>query len=92
MALGISKEESWQRGVVNIPPGAALVLYTDGVVDAQNRQLDLFGKENMLRILRHHQGQSAQAIQDGLLAEISAFAGNSPRVDDITLMILVREP
>jgi len=91
MALGVSQDVAWAQESLQIPPGAALVLYTDGVVDAQNDAAQLYGSDQLQRFLQDHPGSSAQNIQDSLLAEIQAFSGPGPRADDITLVVLVHE-
>lgn len=92
MPLGVSDEASWQSGSIEISPSAMLLLYTDGVVDAQNRSGDFLGEQGMLDIIRPHFGQPAKNIQDILLSNLSSFAGAEPQLDDITLMVLIRDP
>jgi serine phosphatase RsbU (regulator of sigma subunit) len=91
MPLGVSDEATWQQGSQEIPPGAMLLLYTDGVLDSQNQNRDFLGEEGMLDIIRDQLGSSAQAVQDALLSGIYSFAGSEPQVDDITIMTLVRD-
>jgi sigma-B regulation protein RsbU (phosphoserine phosphatase) len=91
MPLGVSDEASWQQAVQEIPPGAMLLLYTDGVIDAQNPFGEFLGEEGMLNIIQTRIGQSAVSVQETLLATLSDFAGAEPQVDDITLMTIIRD-
>jgi serine phosphatase RsbU (regulator of sigma subunit) len=91
MPLGVSDEASWQQGVQEIPPGAMLLLYTDGVIDAQNPFGEFLGEEGMLNIIQTRIGQSAVSVQETLLATLGDFAGAEPQLDDITLMTIIRE-
>jgi serine phosphatase RsbU (regulator of sigma subunit) len=91
MALGIAEEEAWDKRVLQIPPGATLVLYTDGVMDIQNRVGDQFGRDHLRRVLKQHQNLPAQQLQEALLREIYQFTDATSRMDDITLMVLVRD-
>jgi hypothetical protein len=91
MPLGVSGEASWQQGLQEIPPGAMLLLYTDGVIDAQNPFGEFMGNEGMLNIIQTRIGQSAVLVQETLLATLADFAGAEPQVDDITLMTIIRE-
>jgi sigma-B regulation protein RsbU (phosphoserine phosphatase) len=68
-----------------------LILYTDGITDAQNQHGEFFGEKKMLEHVRARLGLSAREIQDALISGVFAFAGSEPQVDDITLMILSRE-
>ncbi len=91
MPLGVSEEAEWQPGSVNISPGAMLLLYTDGVLEAQNQRGEFLGEEGIKGIIQSQMGQSAQAVQDALLSGVNAFTGPEPQVDDITLMVLIRD-
>lgn len=91
MPLGVDMDAEWQRSVVQIPPGAALLLYTDGITDAQNQSEEFYGEARLLEVVRGQGDQSATAMQDALISSVYEFAGGEPQVDDITLMVLVRE-
>lgn len=91
MPLGVSDEATWQQGSQEIPPGSMLLLYTDGVLDTQDKFGDFLGEEGMLDIIQAQMGQSAREIQDALLSGVYNFAGSEPQVDDITLMVLIRD-
>ena len=90
MPLGISEDNRWGCAAAEVPEGALLFLYTDGVLDAQNPRGEYFGQEQMLEVVWGYQGRPARAALDGLIAEVYAFAGAEPQVDDITLMLLQR--
>jgi serine phosphatase RsbU (regulator of sigma subunit) len=89
--LGISDDAAWERAVIQIPAGGLLLLYTDGVLDAQNMAGEFFGERRMLDAVRAHPGRPVREIQEAIISEVFAFAGAEPQVDDITLMILLRE-
>jgi sigma-B regulation protein RsbU (phosphoserine phosphatase) len=91
MALGVVEDTSWGYGTVELPPGAALLLYTDGLLDAQNPQEERFGSERVVEIAQSSQGLSAQDLQTALLARVQQFMGDAPQFDDMTLMTLVRD-
>jgi sigma-B regulation protein RsbU (phosphoserine phosphatase) len=104
MVLGVVEDAVWEQKAVQIGPGDVLVLYTDGVTDAQNAQGTFFGEERLLEVMRANvgtqrnqnslagQGVSAQGVQEALTTEIERFVSDAPQFDDITLMIVVREP
>jgi len=77
---------------VPMAPGDVLVLYTDGVTDAENEQSTFFGQERLLEVLRTNQEYPAQDIQDTLITHIHDFVGHAPQFDDIALVVVVREP
>jgi sigma-B regulation protein RsbU (phosphoserine phosphatase) len=91
MPLGVSEDALWQKGIQEILPGSMLLLYTDGVVDAQNPFGEFLGEEGMLNIIQTRIGQSAISIQEALITTLVDFAGAESQSDDITLMTILRE-
>ena len=88
--LGVYEDETWTPGIVQLTPGDTLVLYTDGITEAQDRQEKFFGKERLLEVAQANLGRSAQEIQDAILTAVDKFVGNVTQFDDITLMVVVR--
>ena len=91
MPLGIMEDTTWTQSAVQLDPGDTLVLYTDGVTDALNPQDTFYGEERLLNAAQAHVGRSAPSIKTAILENIHTFVDSTPRFDDITLMILVRQ-
>jgi NarL family two-component system response regulator LiaR len=89
--LGIPEDMTWEQRSVPVAPGHVLVLYTDGITEAQDGEEMFFGEERLLQVLRFTVGRSASDIQDALIAEVHGFVGDAPQHDDITLMVVVRD-
>jgi len=95
--LGVREAEAWTSRVVSIAPGDLLVLYTDGVTDAEDRHGDFFGEDRLLEALEVGAanaiggGHAAQDVQDTLMKAVHDFVGSNAQSDDITLMVLVRD-
>jgi len=89
--LGILEDETWEQGVVQLALGDVLVLYTDGITDAEDGTGTFFGQERLLGIVQANLGRSAQEMQDALMAEVREFVGDAPQFDDIALMVVVRD-
>jgi sigma-B regulation protein RsbU (phosphoserine phosphatase) len=92
MALGILEHTHWGHTTVELAPDTLLLLYSDGVLDAQNPQKEHFGSERMLEVARANLGESARDVRDGLMAHLQKYMGEEPQFDDITLMVVVRDP
>jgi sigma-B regulation protein RsbU (phosphoserine phosphatase) len=69
-----------------------LLLYTDGVSEAQNSNGEFFDTERLLDAARTYHERTAQAVQDAILAAIDRFVGDAAQIDDLTVMALVRDP
>jgi serine phosphatase RsbU (regulator of sigma subunit)/Flp pilus assembly protein TadD len=88
--LGVFEDAHWESDELQLSPGEAIVLYTDGVTDAQNDENQFFGEKGLLMALKHNLSGSAEQIRDSVLEDIRKFASNQPQFDDITLMVLTR--
>jgi DNA-binding NarL/FixJ family response regulator/serine phosphatase RsbU (regulator of sigma subunit) len=91
MPLGIQGDVVWDRRIVRLAPGDVLVLYTDGITEAQDEHETFFGEERLLQAIRASLGRSARDMQTVLTAEVERFVGEAPQYDDITLLVAVRE-
>jgi sigma-B regulation protein RsbU (phosphoserine phosphatase) len=91
LGLRMFKDLTWERRDVQLAPGDVLVLYTDGITEAQDHQEELFDEERLLEVIQANLGRSAQDIQDAILEEVHDFVGEAPQFDDITLMVVVRD-
>jgi serine phosphatase RsbU (regulator of sigma subunit) len=91
MALGVDEEAIWQQKVIRMVPGDVLLMYTDGVTEAQNPQGEYFGEQRMLDIVRARMGCPAREIQDAVLTAVREFTGGVGSSDDITLMVVARK-
>jgi len=90
--LGVFGKETWEQGSVQLTPGDVLVLYTDGIIEAENAQGEFLGMDRLLELVRTNLGRPAQEIQDSILADVHRFAGDTPQSDDIALIVLLRDP
>jgi serine phosphatase RsbU (regulator of sigma subunit) len=89
--LGIDEDGTWSRETVQIHPGDVLILYTDGVPDAQNPEGDFFRQQRLVDVAMKNLGQTAEDLQKSILDAVYDFVMNAPAFDDITLMVLVRD-
>lgn len=89
--LGISQDATWGQKIVKFSPGDTLVLFTDGITEAQNRQGAFFGDQRLLDVIRANVGQPAAHILQAVLDRVQSFIGGTPQEDDIALIILSRQ-
>ena len=91
MPLGVMEDAIWEQATIRLAPGDVLLLYTDGVTDAQNPQGDFFGESRLLETalasLGPNLGRSALDIGEAMTAQVREFAGDSSQFDDITLLV-----
>lgn len=80
----------YTTGHYQLMPGAALLLYTDGVTEAMDRSDQLYGNERLARCLSTLAGVDSRATVGQLLADIRAHAAGAEQSDDITMLMLKR--
>jgi serine phosphatase RsbU (regulator of sigma subunit) len=91
MPMGVEADSTWNTETVQIDPGDILVIYTDGIPDAQDEAGNFFNDEAIINLARENTGRLAFEIQSTIIEEVQDFSGDSPQTDDITLMVLVRD-
>lgn len=88
MPLGLYGGESWEQDSMTLGAGDVLLLYTDGVTDAENEHGEFFGRQRLVDVAQTQVKSAAPVLQRAVLSEVYAFAGESVQSDDITMMIL----
>lgn len=77
---------------LHLHPGDALVLFSDGVPEAQNPEGDEFGEERLLQSLAAASSGPARATIERVMAAIDGFGRGASQYDDITLLVVRRLP
>jgi serine phosphatase RsbU (regulator of sigma subunit) len=88
LPVGIFDDRNWERGSIAISPGDVLVMYTDGVTEAENGEREQFGDERLEQVIRANLDASAQQLCDTVRNAVNEFAGSERHSDDITLMVV----
>jgi sigma-B regulation protein RsbU (phosphoserine phosphatase) len=75
---------------IHLQPGDGVVLYTDGITEAQNLAKEFYGIEHLCNLVQKHWQASAHAIQKIVITDVAEYIGNQKIMDDITLLVLKR--
>jgi sigma-B regulation protein RsbU (phosphoserine phosphatase) len=75
---------------LHLAPGDVLLIYSDGVTDAQAPGGEEFGLDRLMRCVGGLTGETAQRICERVLEEVSRFVEETPQYDDITVMVVRR--
>ena len=89
--VGILEETLWEQGSVNLAPGDLLVMYTDGITEAEDEFEDFFGEARLQAVASANLGRSVDIIESKMVTAVLDFVGDAPQFDDITLMLLARD-
>src|SRR5579871_4620660 len=89
MPLGLLPGMSYEERETTLPPGASVLLYSDGLVEAHDAGRKMFGGERVVELLAVE--ADSQAVIDRLLAALDGFTGeDAEQEDDITLVAFRR--
>lgn len=87
-ALGVVDEVSYPLGRIALSPPEGLLLFTDGVTEAQNPAGALWGTEPLEAFLLNHRTDACATLTKRLVARVLAFEAGAPPADDLTVMAL----
>lgn len=88
--LGIIRTAEFEIGETILSPGDILVVYSDGVSEANNPKGEEFGMERLTDVIQRNLNASAAGIRDKVESALSTFTQTAPANDDITLVIAKR--
>ena len=89
LALGIDGQAVFKENIkTGLTPGQIIVLATDGVWEACNKEGDMFGKEPLYRIVRQNRNAAAEDILGKCFQSLEEFQTGAVREDDITMMVI----
>jgi len=86
--LGIFENAPYPQGSVQLRPGDLLLLYTDGVTEAEDPQSNQFGTACLLDWAHGRAGQSPVEVKESLLRTICQFSGGKRQSDDVTILVV----
>ena len=86
--LGIQQDAAYQSGTVTLEAGDWLVIFTDGVTEAENARAEEYGEPRLLVVLHANLAASPQMLLSAIMMDLDRFVGDAPQHDDITLLLL----
>ncbi|WP_076862230.1 PP2C family protein-serine/threonine phosphatase [Bradyrhizobium mercantei] len=92
LPLGVRREARFQTRALQILPGDALFVCSDGVFEAMNGNADLFSIERMGQLLAQAHAAEPLEIVRMIRDAVDAFTGGAPRTDDLTALALRWRP
>ena len=89
-AVGLQPNVDFDVKQITLAAGQTLFIYTDGVIDAQNRAGEVFSKNRLMKLLEDS-SDSAESLITDLKTRIEAHTVGENQFDDITIMALRRK-
>lgn len=91
LVLGVMENMKFKRSSLQLNPGDALVMYTDGVTEAENKEHAQFGESRLEAELAALKGSDSKHMVETVLSKVREFAAGAPQSDDITQLVIRRK-
>ena len=91
LPYGILPEVKYESATVTLAPGDWLIIFTDGLVEAENRLQEDYGEARLLSAIEAGKSDSPAEMLKRLMAEVDLFVGATPQHDDVTCLLLKAE-
>jgi sigma-B regulation protein RsbU (phosphoserine phosphatase) len=86
--LGVLENAPYQSGSVTLQAGDWLVIFTDGVVEAENAKQEEYGEVRLLATLHCGLDSPPSLLLNAVMEDLRRFVGNAPQHDDVTCVLL----
>jgi sigma-B regulation protein RsbU (phosphoserine phosphatase) len=90
--IGLLDEASFAADTIQLEPGDTLLLYTDGVTEAEDTQRNLFELPRLMDAFAQHCDCTAEQLKANILTAVEKFTEGAPQSDDITLLVARYRP
>jgi sigma-B regulation protein RsbU (phosphoserine phosphatase) len=87
-AVGMFEFASFQSSALQLSKGDILVVYSDGLTDAENQQKEMFGEKRLLNLIRQEAPLGSCVLVAKLLQAIEEFTQGMLQTDDITFVVV----
>jgi sigma-B regulation protein RsbU (phosphoserine phosphatase) len=88
--LGVVENFPFDQEKVTFAPGQTMVIFSDGITEAFDRDDQHFGEERLISVIRENLNEPATAITDRIIAAVREYADGAPQADDLTLVVVKR--
>jgi sigma-B regulation protein RsbU (phosphoserine phosphatase) len=80
----------YEEASTTLEPGDTLVMYSDGIPDANDEIGNFFGEERLLECIRAHAGLDAPGLMQHIIDDVCAHEQGASRTDDLTIVVVKR--
>ncbi len=87
LLMGVKKDVCFEEKIVRLEAGDILVLYTDGVTEAENAAGEFFGSRRLLEVIAEQCDRHPEQILNTVFEELAAFTHSRPLLDDVAMTI-----
>ncbi|MFQ5675879.1 MAG: GAF domain-containing SpoIIE family protein phosphatase [bacterium] len=88
LLVGMLPDSTYEQEKIQVSKGEVVVIYSDGITEAESESDELFGEERLQRIIKESKELGSADIMNRIYEEIKAFQGDRKQTDDITLVVI----
>ena len=88
--LGAFPDTRFSTDGFELRKGDVLVVYSDGLIEAENPDAEMFGKDRLVEVIRNEARNGATQLEYALGEAYESFVGGQSQIDDVTVMIVER--
>jgi serine phosphatase RsbU (regulator of sigma subunit) len=88
MPVGLLESAEFAVTRTTLASGDKILIYTDGVTEAQNLQGEFFGRHRLRKAIAEHHADSCPVLLEAVGSAVAAFTESAPQADDITLVVI----
>ncbi len=90
VAIGIMPDAKFEEQTIELDHGDAVLIYSDGVTEAQNERGEFFGEQRLLDLLPTLAHFANEQMGERLVAEVDRFVGGARSHDDLSIALIRR--
>jgi sigma-B regulation protein RsbU (phosphoserine phosphatase) len=90
LPLGLFSSSQYTIRHITLDPGETLVLYSDGLTEAQDPEGNTYDEDRLISSLLGQLGRDAKTLADIVMSDLACFRRGAPQQDDMTLLFLWR--
>lgn len=90
LVVGLFPQAQYRNQSIRLQSGDSLVLFTDGVTEAENDKEEQLGLDAVESLLNKRHGTAAPDLLDAIDNHVNAFVGDAPLADDLTMFVITR--
>jgi phosphoserine phosphatase RsbU/P len=91
LPFGIMPDTAYEAASVTLAPGDWLIIFTDGLVEAENARQEEYGEVRVMTVLNSGTALAPAELLKRLMFDLDVFVGSTPQHDDVTCMVLKAE-
>ncbi len=91
LPLGIQPEAKYESASVTLAPSDWLIIFTDGLVEAENARQEEYGETRLLPVISAAAAFTPAEMLKRLMAELDVYVGQTPQHDDVTCLLIKAE-